>query len=104
MYNTDICEVLIANMAFMFKRSPSDIVVNILAYNIGDLCPIPVTELNMKSCSHMLVPKNTEKGGHVWLHAQTLKCGKRVLFSFQLCDIAQKGMLFGGPMLRCMTN
>ena len=57
----------------------------------------------------MLVPKNTEKkggGGGVFLAPCTdLEMWKKGYFlSFQLPDIAQKGMFFGSPMVRCTAN
>ena len=42
----------------------------------------------------MLVPKNKEKGGYFWLHARTLKCGKKGTFFISTPWYRAKGYVF----------
>ena len=44
----------------------------------------------------MLVPKNTEKGGYFWLHARTLKFGKKGAFFISTPRYLTKGYVFAG--------
>ena len=60
---------------------------------------IPVTELNMKSWSHARSYKQGERGVFLPPCTDREMWKKGYFFSFQLRDIAQKGMFFGGTML-----